>query len=66
MVSALPSDLQPGYQNLDPLVPVGPSAYGDFKPKKGPPWTIGYASNYAGNTWRAAVMDRAMDYLLDD
>jgi ribose transport system substrate-binding protein len=63
-VSALPSDLQPGYQNLDPLVPVGPSAYGDFKPKKGPPWTIGYASNYAGNTWRAAVMDRLMGDVL--
>jgi ribose transport system substrate-binding protein len=59
-VGDLPSSLQTGYLNLDPLVPTGPSAYRDFRPKKGPPWTIGYASNYAGNTWRAAVMDRFM------
>ena len=26
--------------------------------KNPPPWKIGYASSYAGNTWRAAVMDR--------
>jgi ribose transport system substrate-binding protein len=41
---------------IDPAQPVGPSAYVDWKPKHGPPWTIGYASSYAGNTWRAAVM----------
>lgn len=41
---------------IDPMQPVGPSAYRNWKPKKGPPWTIGYASSYAGNTWRAAVM----------
>lgn len=43
---------------LDPAQPIGPSAYRDFKAKRGPPWVIGYASSYAGNTWRAAVMDR--------
>src|SRR5450432_2834300 len=43
---------------LDPAQPIGPSAYRDWKPKKGPPWTIGYASSYAGNTWRAAAMDK--------
>jgi len=43
---------------MDPAQPLGPSAYRDWKPKKGPPWTIGYASSYAGNTWRAGVMDR--------
>ncbi len=43
---------------LDPMQPIGPSAYRDWKPKNGPPWVIGYASSYAGNTWRAAVMDR--------
>lgn len=43
---------------LDPSQPIGPSAYRDWKPKKGPPWKIGYASSYAGNTWRASVMDR--------
>jgi ribose transport system substrate-binding protein len=42
---------------LDPMQPIGPSKWRDFKPKKGPPWKIGYASSYAGNTWRAAAMD---------
>jgi ribose transport system substrate-binding protein len=41
---------------IDPAQPIRPSAYVDWKPKHGPPWTIGYASSYAGNTWRAAVM----------
>ena len=41
---------------LDPMQPIGPSVYANWKAKKGPPWTIGYASSYAGNTWRAAVM----------
>ena len=49
---------------LDPAQPVGPSAYRDWKPKKGPPWTIGYASSYAGNTWRAAAMDRLQNEIL--
>ena len=43
---------------MDPAQPLGESAYRDWKPKNGPPWTIGYASSYAGNTWRARVMDR--------
>ena len=41
---------------LDPMHPVGPSAWRDFVAKTPPPWKIGYASSYAGNTWRAAVM----------
>ena len=49
---------------LDPSQPIGASAYRDWKPKKGPPWTIGYASSYAGNTWRAAVMDRLQNELI--
>jgi ribose transport system substrate-binding protein len=49
---------------MDPAQPLGPSAYRDWKPKKGPPWTIGYASSYAGNTWRAAVMDRLQNELI--
>ncbi len=49
---------------LDPAQPVGPSAYRDWKPKKGPPWTIGYASSYAGNTWRAAAMDRLQNEII--
>ena len=44
---------------LDPAQPVEPSPLRDFKAKNPPPWKIGYASSYAGNTWRA----NAMDYL---
>jgi ribose transport system substrate-binding protein len=56
----LPPEIQSKLYNkdlLDPQQPTGPSAYRDWKPKKGPPWTIGYASSYAGNTWRAAALE---------
>lgn len=49
---------------LDPDQPIGPSAYRDWKAPEPPPWTIGYASSYAGNTWRAAVMERLQDTLI--
>lgn len=55
----IPQDVRARLYNpkmLDPAQPIGPSAYMHWKAKKGPPWTIGYASSYAGNTWRAAVM----------
>jgi ribose transport system substrate-binding protein len=60
-VDELPQDVQQRLYSkdaLDPAQPIGPSAYANFKPKKGPPWTIGYASSYAGNTWRAAALDK--------
>ncbi len=60
-VDELPKEVQDTLYNkdmLDPMQPIGESAYRDWKPKKGPPWKIGYASSYAGNTWRANVMDR--------
>lgn len=66
-VDELPQDIRERLYNpemLDPAQPIGPSAYRDWKPKKGPPWTIGYASSYAGNTWRAAVMDRLQNELI--
>ena len=56
----LPPDIQSSLYNKDKIdaqQPIGPSAYRDFKPKKGPPWTIGYASSYAGNTWRANALE---------
>jgi ribose transport system substrate-binding protein len=59
-VDELPADIQSRLYNkdaIDPQQPIGPSAYRDWKPKKGPPWTIGYASSYAGNTWRAAALE---------
>lgn len=60
----LPAEVQQNYQNLDTKVLVGPSMLNDFKPKNGPPWTIGFASSYAGNTWRVAAMDKLMKDLL--
>ena len=60
-IDELPKEVQDTLYNkdmLDPMQPIGESAYRDWKPKKGPPWKIGYASSYAGNTWRANVMDR--------
>ena len=65
-VDELPANMQAAYQGLDKEQPVGPSAYRDFKAKKGPPWTIGYASSYAGNSWRAASMDSLMKKLLPE
>ena len=66
-VDELPPDVQKTLYSkdmLDPQQPVGPSAYRDWKAKKGPPWTIGYASSYAGNTWRAGVMDRLQNEII--
>ena len=66
-VDELPPDIQKrlySKDNLDPQQPIGPSVYRDWKPKKGPPWTIGYASSYAGNTWRAAALKRLENDLL--
>ncbi|THK36710.1 sugar ABC transporter substrate-binding protein [Ensifer sp. MPMI2T] len=63
-VDQLPASEQEIYKIVDPQIPLGASAYKDFKPKKGPPWKIGYASSYAGNTWRAAALDAVMNDLL--
>ncbi len=60
----LPVDLQAAYEGLDQDQPTGASLLRDFKAKDGPPWTIGYASSYAGNTWRAASMNMIMNVLL--
>ncbi|MBX3597544.1 MAG: ABC transporter substrate-binding protein [Rhizobiaceae bacterium] len=66
VLQELPPDIQKAYEGLDPKTPVGASMLSDFKPKKGPPWTIGFASSYAGNTWRAAAMDRLMNVLVPE
>lgn len=51
---------------LDPMQPVGPSAWRDFVAKNPPPWKIGYASSYAGNTWRAAVMEELQNNIIPE
>ncbi|MBN9217282.1 MAG: ABC transporter substrate-binding protein [Mesorhizobium sp.] len=63
-VGELPPDQQELYKLVDPAIPLGQSAYRDFKPKKAPPWKIGYASTYAGNTWRAAILKEFTEVLL--
>lgn len=66
-VDELPEDIRSALYNpdlMDPNQPLGDSAYRDFVAKNPPPWTIGYASSYAGNTWRAAVMDRLQNELI--
>jgi ribose transport system substrate-binding protein len=63
----LPKEIQDDLYNpamLDPNQPIGDSAYRDFVAKNPPPWKIGYASSYAGNTWRAAVMDRLQNEII--
>jgi ribose transport system substrate-binding protein len=62
VVGSLPAQVQPAYADLNQ--PVEESPWKGFKPNHGPPWKIGYSSEYAGNTWRAAAMDRAMKVLL--
>lgn len=63
-VDELPADIATAYEGVDEGQPVGPSAYRDWTPRSGPPWTIGYASSYAGNTWRAEGLSRLNDVLL--
>jgi ribose transport system substrate-binding protein len=60
----LPAEIQSYYEGVDEGQPIGPSAYRDWTPRSEPPWTIGYASSYAGNTWRAEGLSRLMDVLL--
>jgi len=64
VLDELPADLAEAYEGVDDGQPIAASAYRDWTPRSGPPWTIGYASSYAGNTWRAEGMTRLMDELL--
>ena len=66
-VDELPQKIQDELYNkdmLDPMQPIGPSAYREFKAKRPPPWKIGFASSYAGNTWRADEMQRLQNVLI--
>jgi len=63
IVSSLPKEVQQYYE-LVTTTPLGPSIYKDFKPKKGPPWKIGYASSFGGNTWRIGARTRLQEVLL--
>jgi len=59
-LSTLPQDVQAAYVGSNKL--TGPTPYGgDWKPKGPPPWTIGYASPFTGNSWQSDAMDHLMN-----
>ncbi len=49
---------------MDPAQPLEESIYRAWKSGNPPPWTIGYASTYAGNTWRKGAMKRLLSEIL--
>lgn len=62
----IPEDIRAKVYNpdlTDPAQPLGVSIYKDWKSPRKPPWTIGYASTYAGNTWRKGAMQRLLGEL---
>ncbi|PDS66200.1 sugar ABC transporter substrate-binding protein [Rhizobium anhuiense] len=63
-LDSLPADQQKLYELVDPAIPLGPTVFKDFVAKRPPPWKIGYASTYAGNTWRASILSEMTDVLL--
>lgn len=66
-VDELPPQIRDELYNpnmIDPMQPIGESAYRDWMAKNPPPWKIGYASSYAGNTWRADVMKRLQEEII--
>ena len=63
----IPDDVRSMVYNpdlTDPAQPLGPSAFRDWKSSRKTPWTIGYASTYAGNTWRKGAMKRLLGEVL--
>jgi ribose transport system substrate-binding protein len=59
----LPESARSVYSMVDTQIPVGPSPLIDFKAKTPPPWKIGFASTYAGNTWQATALDEIVNRL---
>ena len=63
----VPQDMVDYVYNMDYMdkdQPLGPAIMKDWKSPSKPPWTIGYASTYAGNTWRKGAMERLMEVVL--
>ena len=63
----VPQDMRDYVYNMDFMdkdQPLGPAVMKDWKSPNKPPWTIGYASTYAGNTWRKGAMERLMEVVL--
>jgi ribose transport system substrate-binding protein len=61
-LETLPAQIKQAYQDFDG--PTDASPYATFQPKKSPPWTIGYASSYAGNTWRSGSLNQLQQVLV--
>ena len=63
----VPKDMRDYVYNMDYMdkdQPLGPTVMKGWKSPRKPPWTIGYASTYAGNTWRKGAMERLMEVVL--
>ena len=63
----VPQDMRDYVYNMDYMdkdQPLGTTVMRDWKSPSKPPWTIGYASTYAGNTWRKGAMERLMEVVL--
>ncbi|MEA2201844.1 MAG: ribose transport system substrate-binding protein [Solirubrobacteraceae bacterium] len=59
MLSQLPAKEQSWYQNASKSVQTCASPYVTWlHPNKKPPWVIGYAGTYSGNTWRQLSLKR--------
>ena len=67
ILDEIPADISDFVYNpdyMDPNQTLGESVYRTWKSERPKPWTIGYASSYAGNLWRKGVMERLYgDYL---
>ena len=60
----VPQEMRDYVYNMDFMdkdQPLGPAVMKGWKSPRKPPWTIGYASTYAGNTWRKGAMERLME-----
>jgi len=63
----VPEDMRNYVYNMDFMdkdQPIGENVMRNWKSPNKPPWTIGYASTYAGNTWRKGAMERLMEVVL--
>jgi ribose transport system substrate-binding protein len=65
-LSSLPTSVQQLYANISSDTPVGATPLATFKARHKPPWVIGYSSEYAGNNWRAAALNRLFQTLLPE
>ncbi|XPP27535.1 MAG: ABC transporter substrate-binding protein [Leucobacter sp.] len=62
-LSTLPAEVQANYEGSNAL--TGTTPYIEpWEPKGPPPWTIGFSSPYAGNSWQTIAKDHMMNEVL--